>query len=65
MTMRFEDLEQVYEAMASGMDAAGPEREQVFLAKLCLLLAHRLGDLEQFEACCRTASAVAELRRPD
>ena len=37
------DIETVYDALALGVDAAGPRSEQ-FLAKLALLLAHELGD---------------------
>lgn len=41
MTAR--DVETIYEALALGVDAAGPEAER-FLAKAALLLAHELGD---------------------
>jgi hypothetical protein len=46
MTMPFEQLEGAYEALAEAIDRAGPRNEAVFLTKLALTLAHRLGDLE-------------------
>jgi hypothetical protein len=41
MTAR--DVETVYEALARGVDAAGPDSE-LFLAKAALLLAREIGD---------------------
>jgi hypothetical protein len=41
----FEDLEKVYDLLAAAIDGAGPEKEALFLAKLCLTLAHEIGDL--------------------
>lgn len=38
------DFEAVYEELARAIDAAGSEREALFLTKLVLLLAHRAGD---------------------
>lgn len=43
-TLASGDLEAVYDSMAQAIDRAGPEREALFLAKLALQLAHRLGD---------------------
>ena len=43
--MPFEHLEQVYEQLAEAIDRAGPANEALFLTKLALTLAHRLGDL--------------------
>lgn len=40
-------LEDVYAAVADGIDRAGPEREALFLSKVVLLLAHALGDSEK------------------
>lgn len=37
-------LEEVYEALADGIDSAGTEKEAMFLAKVCLMLADALGD---------------------
>lgn len=58
--LRFEDLEKIYELVAAGIDAAGPERESLFLAKLCLTLAHHVGDPEVIEQA--IADARAHLR---
>lgn len=41
--MSARDVETIYEALALGVDAAGPEAEK-FLAKAALLLARELGD---------------------
>lgn len=37
-------LETVYERLAEAIDATGPEKETLLLAKLALLLAEALGD---------------------
>ena len=58
--MDFEDLEQVYAALAAAIDRAGPENEALFLAKLALALAHRLGD----RAAAKAAIAEALLDLP-
>ena len=42
--MRQAEVEQVYEALARAYDAAGPDRGEVFLGKVALLLAHEIGD---------------------
>ena len=39
-------LETVYERLAETVDAVGPEKETVFLAKLVLLLAEKQDDPE-------------------
>lgn len=49
--LQFAELERVYEKIAAAIDAVGPERESVMLAKLALSLAHRLGDAAAVEAC--------------
>lgn len=40
------DLENVYDWLAKAIDAAGPERTDVFLVKLALLHAQALGDVD-------------------
>ena len=54
--LRFEDLEKAYDMIAAGIDDAGPDRESLFLAKLCLALAHHVGDLAVVE------QAIADAR---
>lgn len=39
-----QELETVYEALARGIDAAGPDHAQVYLAKVALALAHDMND---------------------
>lgn len=43
-TLAFQDLEEIYDRVAAAVDAVGPEKEALFLAKLCLTLAHHVGD---------------------
>jgi hypothetical protein len=54
-TLPFTDLETAYEALAKAIDAAGPDREALFLAKLALAMAHECGDLAVFERAVATA----------
>lgn len=42
--MTHSDLESLYEALALGIDAAGPDHAQVYLAKVALALAETLND---------------------
>ncbi|MFO7549854.1 MAG: DUF2783 domain-containing protein [Haliea sp.] len=54
-TLEFAELEQVYDLLAEAIDEAGPEQEAVFLAKLALLLARQVPDVD----CIREAIAAA------
>ena len=51
------DLEAVYAALAEGIDAAGPEHREMFLAQAALLLAEALGDED------RALRAIADAQR--
>ncbi|MDF1803419.1 hypothetical protein [Thalassovita sp.] len=42
--MTHQNLETVYEALALGIDAVGPEHAQLYLAKIALALAQALDD---------------------
>ena len=42
-------LEQVYDALATAIDAAGPQKTELFLVKLALLNAHALADPAVFQ----------------
>ena len=44
--LAFAELEQVYELMARAVDSVGVDNEALFLSKLSMILAHRLGDLQ-------------------
>jgi hypothetical protein len=44
-TLPFADLEQVYETLATTLDALPEEQERLFLAQLALALAHRVPDV--------------------
>lgn len=48
--MTHTDLEALYSALALKIDAVGPTKSELFLAKLVLLLAQRNGDLAQVQA---------------
>ena len=52
MTAR--DVETVYEALARGVDAAGPDSE-LLLAKVALLLAREIGDAARVVALVESA----------
>lgn len=41
-------LETVYDTLAQAIDQAGPEKSELFLVKLALLNAQRLGDAALF-----------------
>ncbi len=43
-------LETVYDALATAIDQAGPEKSELFLVKLALLNAQALGDASRFLA---------------
>ncbi|MDP2263883.1 MAG: DUF2783 domain-containing protein [Hydrogenophaga sp.] len=52
-------LEQVYDALATAIDQAGPERSELFLVKLALMNAQALGDPAVFGA--HIAAALKDL----
>lgn len=43
-------LEQVYDAIATAIDTAGPEKSELFLVKLALMNANALADPGLFQA---------------
>ena len=60
MPLSVEANERLYDALAQAIDAAGPEQEALFLTKLTLLLANKIGD----EAVVDTALATAQAQLP-
>lgn len=48
-TLTIPGLEQVYDALANAIDAAGPQASELFLVKLALLNAQALGDADHFQ----------------
>ena len=48
-------LETVYDALATAIDQAGPERSELLLVKLALLHAQKLGDAALFQQQLQTA----------
>lgn len=57
----FATLEQAYDSIAAGIDAAGPAQETVFLAKLALALSNHIDDARVVSNC--IAMALQDLRR--
>lgn len=49
------ELEQVYDALAEGIDRATPAKAELFLAKLALLLANELGTAAPVQQAIETA----------
>ena len=47
-TLDISGLEAVYDQLATAIDAAGPQQSELFLVKLALLAAERLGSARQF-----------------
>lgn len=48
--LTIDGLETVYDALASAIDQAGPDKSQLFLVKLALLNANALGDADLVQA---------------
>jgi hypothetical protein len=46
-TLTIAGLEAVYDALATAIDEAGPDKTELFLVKLALLSAEALGDADQ------------------
>ena len=49
-TLNIAGLEQIYDALANAIDAAGPEKTELFLVKLALLQANAEGDPQRVQA---------------
>jgi hypothetical protein len=49
-TLTIPGLEQVYDALATALDQAGPDQSELFLVKLALMNANALGDPAVFQA---------------
>lgn len=56
MSLPDEDLEALWESLATAIDAAG-ERDKVFLAKVVLLMAEQIADRDRIADLIRTAQA--------
>ncbi len=52
-------LETVYDLLAAAIDEVGPEKRELLLVKLTLLIANALGDAEAFRT--HLVSAAADL----
>ena len=49
-TLTFDQLETLYDELATAIDQAGPQRESVFLSKLVLCMAHEWGQGNRISA---------------
>jgi hypothetical protein len=47
--LTLDGLETAYDALATAIDRAGPDRSELFLVKLALLQAQALGDAREFQ----------------
>lgn len=47
--LTLDSLETAYDALATAIDRAGPDRSELFLVKLALLQAQALGDTGEFQ----------------
>jgi hypothetical protein len=47
--LTLDGLETAYDALATAIDRAGPDRSELFLVKLALLHAQALGDAREFQ----------------
>jgi hypothetical protein len=56
------ELEQAYDLIATAIDRAGPARESLFLAKLCLALGAQMTSIDSIVAAIRAAEE--DLARP-
>ncbi len=54
-SLSIDGLETVYDALATAIDQAGPEKTALFLVKLALLNAQALGDPQLFQEHLSTA----------
>jgi hypothetical protein len=54
-TLTIGGLETVYDALATAIDQAGPDKTELFLVKLALLQANALGNEAQFQQQVNTA----------
>jgi hypothetical protein len=54
-TLTIGGLETVYDALATAIDQAGPDKAELFLVKLALLQANALGNEAQFQQQVSTA----------
>lgn len=54
-TLGIAGLEDVYDALATAIDEAGPDKAELFLVKLALLNAQALGDAALFRQLLRKA----------
>ena len=53
------EVETVYEALATTLDAIGADKRELYLAKLALLLSHDIGDAAR--ACARIEEAARNM----
>ncbi|WP_249931319.1 DUF2783 domain-containing protein [Ramlibacter sp. 2FC] len=58
-TLTIPGLESVYDALATAIDQAGPDKSELFLVKLALLNAQALADAQAFQA--QIAAALRDL----
>ena len=55
------DVEAIYATLAETIDRVTPEKSELFLAKLALLMAHELDDLDRVRALIESAELGLEV----
>lgn len=55
------DVEAIYATLAEAIDRVTPEKSELFLAKLALLMAHELDDLDRVRALIESAELGLEV----
>jgi hypothetical protein len=58
--MSEEDLDVLYTQTCRALTSVGPERSELFLARLALLLMHEVGDFERVQAAIAAAGATLD-----
>lgn len=56
--MTGQEIEEIYEAMARALDGVGPDKSDLFLAKLALLLAEQAPDNDSVLRCIEAAKVA-------
>ncbi len=65
MSLSIDANERLYDALAEALDLGGPANEALYLTKLALLLANRVGDEAAVNEALQAAAAFSPARRAD
>jgi hypothetical protein len=65
MSLSIDANERLYDALAGALDRVGPANEALYLTKLALLLANRVGDEAAVNEALQAAAAFSPAYRAD